>query len=86
MSRRKSRIAAYLEQRLTQLVRGPPEVQRAAQVRLELLLVSGGSEHRHDHEAAVFQLQTGPIPHSSPDVLDGGLEEWRKNRIRCAGR
>jgi hypothetical protein len=34
VSRGKSRIAADLEQCLTQLVHGPPEVQRAAQVRL----------------------------------------------------
>src|SRR5713101_672652 len=62
VSRRESRIAAYLEQRLTQLVRGPPEVQRAAQVRLELPDLSDGGEHRHHHQAAIFQLQTGPIP------------------------
>src|SRR5467141_215538 len=81
VSRRKSRIAAYLEQRLTQLVHGPPEVQRAAQVRLELPVLSDGGEHRHHHQAAIFQLQTGPIPHSTPDVLDGGLEERRQKRI-----
>ena len=44
VSRRKSRIGSYLEQCLTQLVHGPAEVQRAAQVRLELLVVSGGGE------------------------------------------
>jgi hypothetical protein len=42
--------------------------------------VSGGGEHRHYHQAAIFQLQTGPIPHSTPDVLDGGLEERRQKR------
>src|SRR5260370_14070081 len=81
VSRRESRITAYLEQRLTQLVHGPPEVQRAAQMRLELLVLSDGGEHRHHHQAAIFQLQTGPIPHSTPDVLDGGLEERRQKRI-----
>src|SRR2546426_2092601 len=81
VSRRKSRIGSYLEQCLTQLLHGPPEVQRAAQVRLELLVVSGGGEHRHHHQAAIFQVQTGPIPHSTPDVLDGGLEERRQKRI-----
>src|SRR5438105_11029753 len=62
------------------------EVQRAAQVRLELLFVSGGGEHRHHDRAAVFQLQTGPIPHSTPDVLDGGLEKRRQKRIAWCGR
>src|SRR6266446_7346014 len=81
VSRRKSRIGSYLEQCLTQLVHGPAEVQRAAQVRLELLVVSGGGEHRHHHQAAIFQVQTGSIPHSTPDVLDGGLEERRQKRI-----
>src|SRR5260370_33392111 len=81
VSRRESCIAADLEQRLTQLVRGPPEVQRAAQRRLRLLVLPDGGEHRHHHQAAIFQLQTGPIPHSTPDVLDGGLEERRQKRI-----
>ena len=49
VSRRKSRVGSYLEQCLTQLLHGPPEVQRAAQVRLELFVVSGGGEHRHHH-------------------------------------
>src|SRR3989442_14966799 len=85
VSRGKSRIAAYLEQRLAQLFHGPTEVQRAAQVRLELRGVhSGGGEYRHHHQAAIFQLQTGPIPQSTPDVFDGGLEERRQKRIaRC---
>ncbi len=87
MSRRKSRIAADLEQRLTQLFHGPPEVQRAAQVRLELRVVhSGCGEHRHHHQAAIFQLQTGPIPQSTPDVFDGGLEERRQKRIAWCRR
>src|ERR1700730_18313761 len=51
VSRRKSRIGSYLEQCLTQLIHSPAEVQRAAQVRLELLVVSGGGEHRHHHQA-----------------------------------
>src|SRR5438876_3816290 len=86
VSRRKSRIGSYLEQCLTQLLHGPPEVQRAAQVRLELLVVSGGGEHRHDYQAAILQVQTGPIPHSTPDVLDGGLEKWRQKRIALCPR
>ena len=54
-------------------------------MRLELRGVhSGGGEYRHHHQAAIFQLQTGPIPQSTPDVFDGGLEEWRHKRIaRC---
>src|SRR5436309_2283988 len=86
VGRRKSRIGSYLEQCLTQLLHGPPQVQRAAQVRLELLVVSGGGEHRHHHQAAIFQVQTGPIPHSTPDVLDGGLEERRQKRIALCPR
>src|SRR6267143_1586637 len=86
VSRRKSRIGSYLEQCLTQLSHGPPEVQRAAQVRLELLVVSGGGEHRHHHQAAIFKVQTGPIPHSTPDVLDGGLEKRRQKRIAFCPR
>src|SRR5260370_17802697 len=81
VSRRESCIAADLEQRLTQLVRGPPEVQRAAQVRLELVVVCDGGEDRNRQQAGIFELQTGPIPHSTPDVLDGGLEERRQKRI-----
>src|SRR3989442_9493967 len=68
VSRGKPRIGGCLEQRLTQLVDGPPEVQRAAQVRLELLVVPGGGEHRHHHQAAVLQLETGPVPDATPDV------------------
>src|SRR3989454_1345697 len=86
VSRRKSGIGSYLEECLTQLLHGPPEVQRAAQVRLELLVVSGGGEHRHHYQAAIFQVQTGSIPHSTPDVLDGGLEERRQKRIALCPR
>src|SRR6266851_941672 len=84
--RREPHIAAYLEQRLTQLLRGPPQVQRAAQVRLELLMVPRGGEYRHHHQAAILQVQTGPIPQSAPNMLDGGLEEWRQKRIALCRR
>src|SRR5437870_12380058 len=86
VSRRKSRISSYLEQCLTQLLHGPAQGQRAAQVRLELLVVSGGGERRHHHQAAIFQVQTGPIPHSTPGVLDGCLEERRQKRIALCPR
>src|SRR3989442_1923753 len=85
VSRGKPRVGGCLEQSLTQLVDGPPEVQGAAQVRLELLVVSGGGEHRHHHQAAVLQLEAGPVPDATPDVLDGGLEERRQKRIASAG-
>src|SRR2546422_10179497 len=85
VSRGKPRIGGCLEQRLTQLVDGPPEVQRAAQVRLELLVVPGGGEHRHHHQAAGLQLETGPVPDATPDVLDGGLEGRPQKRIASAG-
>src|SRR2546422_79163 len=85
VSRGKPRVGGCLEQRFTQLVDGPPEVQGAAQVRLELLGVSGGGEHRDHHQAAVLQLETGPVPDATPDVLDGGLEERPQKRIASAG-
>src|SRR5437773_369243 len=55
-------------------------------MRLELLVVPSGRKHRHDDEAAVFQVQTGPIPHSTPDVLDGSLKERGQKRIASARR
>jgi hypothetical protein len=61
VSRRKSRIASYLEQRLTTIVNGPPEVQRAAQVRLELLPVAaqGGRSNEGMTGAHVNPLLKG---------------------------
>src|SRR5713226_5774210 len=55
-------------------------------MRLELLVVPSGREHRHHHRAAAFQVQTGPIPHPTPDVLDGSLKERRQKRIASARR
>src|SRR2546426_765796 len=46
---------------------------------------TGGGEHRHHHQAAVLQLETGPVPDATPDVLDGGLEERPQKRIASAG-
>src|SRR2546427_12758291 len=85
VSRGNPRVGGCLEQRLTQLVDGPPEVQGAAQVRLELLVVSSGGEHRDHPQAAVLQLETGPVPDATPDVLDGGLEKRPQKRIASAG-
>src|SRR6266568_211641 len=53
-------------------------------MRLELLVVAGGGEHRYHHQAAVFQVETGPIPHATPDVIEGGLEErFQKGIALC---
>src|SRR5436309_2184976 len=35
--------------------------------------------------ATLFQLETGPVPDATPDVLDGGLEERPQKRIASAG-
>src|SRR6266481_6408314 len=55
-------------------------------MRLELLVVAGGGERRYHHQAAVFQVQTGPIPHATPDVIEGGLEERFQKRIALCRR
>src|SRR6266446_2217427 len=53
---------------------------------LELLVVAGGGEHRYHHQATEFQVQTGPIPHATPDVIEGGLEERFQKRIALCRR